>query len=305
MKIIVTGYTGLLGSEVFENTNDCIGLSSKDCNLLENDFYGFLDPKPDVVIHCAAKVGGVKANTDFVSDFFEENMKINSNVMRGCKQRGVKLVSILSTCIYPDKNYVTYPLTEDQLHNGPPHSSNFGYAYAKRMLDVQSRAYRQQYNCNFVTVIPNNLYGLNDNFDLNFGHVIPSLIRKIHRAKVEGRDAVEVWGSGDPLREFTFARDAAKIILWLAENYGGENPINIGNTEEVSIRDLSELIGEIIGYKGDIIFNKSKPDGQYRKPSSNRKLFELGWNEKYTPLKQGLTETIRHYELKYPKLRGI
>lgn len=305
MKVCVTGHTGLLGSEVIASSNDCFGINSKNCNLLENDLYGFLDPKPDVVIHCAAKVGGVKANTEFISDFFEENMKMNSKVMRACKKRGVKLVSILSTCIYPDEKYVTYPLTEEQLHNGQPHSSNFGYAYAKRMLDVQSRAYRQQYDCNFITVIPNNLYGLNDNFDLNSGHVIPSLIRKFHQAKVEGRDTVEVWGSGNPLREFTLARDAAKIILWLAENYDDENPINIGNTEEVSIRNLSELIGEIIGYKGDIVFNKSKPDGQYRKPSSNKRLLELGWSEKYTPLKQGLTETIRHYELKYPKLRGI
>jgi len=305
MKICVTGFTGLLGSEISNLVEDSLLINSQKCNLLENDFYGHLEPKPDAVIHCAAKVGGVKANTEFVSDFFEENMKMNSNVMRACKKRKIKLVSVLSTCIYPDEKYVTYPLTEEQLHNGPPHYSNFGYAYAKRMLDVQTRAYRQQYNCNFITVIPNNLYGLNDNFDLNSGHVIPSLIRKFYQAKIEDKKSVEVWGSGNPLREFTFARDAAKIILWLTENYDGESPINIGNTEEISIKELSELISKIIGYKGDIIFDKSKPDGQYRKPSSNKKLLSLGWNGKYTQLEQGLNETIRYFELKYPNLRGI
>lgn len=305
MKICVTGFTGLLGSEISNLIEDSLLISSQQCNLLENDFYGHLEPKPDAVIHCAARVGGVKANTEFVSDFFEENMKMNSNVIQACKKRKIKLVSVLSTCIYPDEKHVTYPLTEDQLHNGPPHHSNFGYAYAKRMLDVQSRAYRQQYNCNFITVIPNNLYGLNDNFDLDSGHVIPSLIKKFYQAKLDERESVEVWGSGNPLREFTFARDAAKIILWLTENYDGESPINIGNPEEISIKDLAELISKIIGYKGDIIFNKSKPDGQYRKPSSNKKLLSLGWNEKYTQLEQGLTETIRYFELKYPNLRGI
>ena len=304
MDILLTGGSGLLGSEI-QNLSNCRMVSSKDCNLLENDFYGFLDPNPDVVIHCAAKVGGVKANTDFVSDFFEENMKMNSNVMKACKQRGVKLVSILSTCIYPDKDYVVYPLTEVQLHNGPPHSSNFGYAYAKRMVDVQSRAYRQQYGCNFITVIPNNLYGLNDNYDLDSGHVIPALIRKFHNAIINHEKDVEIWGSGNPLREFTFARDAAKVILWLTENYDGAEPINIGNTDQISISYLAETISDIIGYKGNIRFNKEKPDGQYQKPSSNNKLVSLGYKPKYTPLRQGLEETISHFIKEYPDVRGI
>jgi GDP-L-fucose synthase len=303
MKTLVTGASGLLGSEIVKKSENCIGLSSKDCNLLENDFYGFLDPKPGVVIHCAAKVGGVKANTESSSDFFEENMKINSNVMRGCKKRGVKLVSILSTCIYPDAGYVKYPLTEDQLHLGPPHKSNFGYAYAKRMADIQSRAYRQQYNCNFITVIPNNLYGPNDNYDLNSGHVIPALIRKFHDAVINNKKEVEIWGTGNPLREFTFARDAAEIILWLSENYDGEDPVNIGNTDQISIKYLSETIADIFAFDGKIMFNTEKPDGQYKKPSSNEKLKSLGWSGKYTPLREGLEETISHYSREYPNVR--
>lgn len=302
---IVTGCNGLLGSEIIKLEKDAVGISSKECNLLESDFYGQLSPKPEVVIHCAAKVGGIKANTEYVSDFFEENVKMNLNVMRACKKRGVKLVSILSTCIYPAASYVQYPLTEEQLHNGPPHDSNYGYAYAKRMVEIQSRAYRQQYGCNFITVIPNNLYGLNDNYDLESGHVIPSLIRKFYNAKKEKDSEVEIWGSGTPLREFTFAKDAAKIILWLSKNYDEEMPINIGNQEEISIRDLAHMIAEIIEYDGKIKFNLSKPDGQYRKPSSNKRLLSLGWNEKYTQLKEGLTETINYFELKYPNLRGI
>ena len=160
------------------------------------------------------------------------------NVLRMAFKNQSKLVSVLSTCIYPDATYVKYPLTEDQLHMGPPHQSNFGYAYAKRMLEVQSRAYRQQHGCNFISVIPNNLYGINDNYNLDSGHVIPALIRKFHEAKIFGYDHVDIWGSGTPLREFTFAHDAAKIILWLAENYDGAEPVNIGNPEQISIEKL-------------------------------------------------------------------
>ena len=303
MNILLTGGTGLLGSEIYSLSN-CNLVSSRECNLLENDFYGFLEPKPDVVIHCAARVGGVKANTEFVSDFFEENMKMNSNVMRACKKRDVKLVSILSTCIYPDADYVSYPLTEEQLHLGPPHKSNFGYAYAKRMLEVQSRAYRQQHGCNFITAIPNNLYGLNDNYDLDSGHVVPSLIRKFYDAITNGKKEVEIWGTGAPLREFTFARDAAQIILWLAENYDGHEPVNIGNTDQITISYLAETISDILKFTGKIKFNSEKPDGQYKKPSSNKKLISLGWKGKYTSLREGLEETISHFIEAYPNVRG-
>jgi len=307
MSYLVTGATGLLGSEIIRERPDSIGLTSKDCDLTESN-HAILTLEPgriDTVIHCAAKVGGVKANTDYVADFFDSNVRMNMNVLNACMQRGFKLVSVLSTCIYPDSSYVKYPLTEDQLHMGPPHTSNFGYAYAKRMLEVQSRAYRQQFGCNFISVIPNNLYGPNDNYDLNSGHVIPALIRKFHEAKIYGYDHVDIWGSGKPIREFTFAPDAAKIILWLAENYNGDDPVNIGNPEQISIMDLAHMIAEEIGYNRDINFDRSKPDGQYQKPSSNEKLMSLGWNGEYTSLREGLRETIKSFTCRYPNVRGV
>ena len=307
MAKLITGAIGLLGSEILALTPDSVGLTSKDCDLTKSNhaILALENGQVDTVIHCAARVGGVKANTDYVADFFDDNVKMSMNVMEACRERNLKLVSVLSTCIYPDAPYVKYPLTEDQLHLGPPHHSNFGYAYAKRMLEIQSKAYRQQFSCNFISVIPNNLYGVNDNYDLNSGHVIPSLIRKFHEAKIFGYDHVDIWGSGKPLREFTFARDAAEIILWLSENYNGAEPINIGNPEQVSIESLACMIAEEIGYEGGGRFDRSKPDGQYEKPSSNEKLRSLGWTGDYTPLREGLRETIKSFQSRYPKVRGV
>jgi len=298
MSNLVTGATGLLGSEILSLSPGAVGLASRDCDLTESNhaILTLEDGRVDAVIHCAARVGGVKANTDYVADFFDDNVKMNMNVLDACRERKLKLVSVLSTCIYPDAPYVKYPLTEDQLHMGPPHPSNFGYAYAKRMLEVQSRAYRQQHGCNFISVIPNNLYGINDNYELNSGHVIPALIRKFHEAKIFGYDHVDIWGSGEPIREFTFASDAAKIILWLSENYDGAEPVNIGNPEHVSIETLAYMIAEEVGYEGGGKFDRSKPDGQYEKPSSNEKLRSLGWKGEYTPLRQGLRETIKSFQ---------
>lgn len=312
---LVTGARGLLGSEILRISN-CIGISSADCNLLspypcDSFFYQIKkytessENSIDSVIHCAAKVGGLRANLENAASFFKDNMSINTNVIESCHRANIKLVSILSSCVYPDSPFVNYPLTEDQLHLGPPHYSNFGYAYAKRMLDVQSRAYRQQHGCNFITVIPNNLYGPNDNYDLDNGHVIPSLIRKFYEAKAQALPFVEVWGTGKPLREFTFARDAAEIILWLEENYDEETPVNIGNPAQISIEHLAILIGKEIGYEGDIIFDSNKPDGQFQKPTSNNYLRSLGWKKDYTPIEHGIKETIEFFMKNYPNLRGI
>jgi GDP-L-fucose synthase len=305
MSFLITGATGLLGSEFSALGEKCELLSSKDCDLLNQDFCEFLKPEHKVVIHCAARVGGVKSNTEKVAQFFDDNVRMNMNVMRGCKNKNIKLVSILSTCIYPDAAYVQYPLTEEQLHLGPPHPSNFGYAYAKRMLEVQARAYRQQYNSNFITVIPNSLYGPNDNYDLESGHVIPALIRKFYEAKLKNDNQVIVWGSGNPLREFSFAKDIAKIILWLSKNYDGSQPVNIGNPEQISIKELAMTIAKEINYEGNIVFDSTKPDGQYKKPSSNKFLRTLGWDGEYTSFKDGLKETIKVFETRYPNIRGI
>jgi len=305
MKATVFGGFGLLGHEIICERPQQTEIYAPTSYGLNLELHQAISSNNDIWINCAAKVGGVKANTDHVADFYNCNSLISNNVFQGAKNCNVKkLVSILSTCIYPDVAHVSYPLTEDQLHNGPPHDSNFGYAYAKRMIDVQSRAYRQQYNCDYITVIPNNLYGFQDNFNLNNGHVIPSLIRKFYEAKRDSTD-VTLWGDGTPLREFTFARDAAKIIWWLAKNYNDLSPVNIGCTEEISIKDLAFLISEKIGFKGNIKFDTTKPNGQHRKPSSNKKLRELGCDITYTPLTQGLIETIEFFQKNYSSLRGI
>lgn len=306
-KFLITGGTGMVGSAFKQllpkaEFLDKINLINERC---ANMFHAQMKDK--YVIHLAAKVGGVKANTDFISDFYTDNSLINQRLLDAAKVgKAKKVISLLSTCVYPDAPYVTYPLTEDQLHMGPPHSSNFGYAYAKRMIDVMSRAYRQQYDCNFITAIPNNLYGENDNFDLQNGHVIPALIRKIWEAKINNHQSVEVWGDGTPLREFTYSVDIAKIILFLLEKYNDPEPINIGNTKEYSIKEIVELLCDFLEFDGQIEWNTTKPNGQFRKPSSNKKLLELGWNEHdYTPLKEGLKKTCDWFKINYPNVRGF
>jgi len=298
---IITGGTGMVGNSFRSLTPDAEFITKEQ---LHNFSYNIRDK---FIIHLAAKVGGVKANTDEIADFYTENSTINQKVLDYARiGNAKKVVSLLSTCIYPDKDYVTYPLTEEQLHFGPPHQSNFGYAYAKRMVDVMSRAYRQQYGCNFITAIPNNLYGKHDNFDLKKGHVIPALIRKIWEAKISNLSSVECWGDGSALREFTYSDDVAKILLFLLENYDGSTPINIGNTEEYSIKEVVDLITEILEYDGKIVWRTDMPSGQHRKPTSNEKLINLGWDRNnYTPLKKGLQETCEWVKINYPNLRGI
>lgn len=304
---LITGGTGMVGSafkQILPKAEypDKINLINERC---ANMFHAQMRDK--YVIHLAAKVGGVKANTDFISDFYTDNSLTNQRLLEAAKVgKAKKVVSLLSTCVYPDAPYVTYPLTEDQLHMGPPHSSNFGYAYAKRMVDVMSRAYRQQYGCNFITAIPNNLYGENDNFDLENNHVIPALMRKIWEAKINNQPLVEVWGDGSSLREFTYSLDIAKILLFLLENYNEPEPINIGNTEEYSIKEVVEILCELLEYDGKIEWNTTKPNGQFRKPSSNKKLLDLGWKkEDYTSLKEGLKKTCNWFTMNYPNVRGV
>jgi GDP-L-fucose synthase len=308
-RILVTGSSGMVGS-AFQNINlprnyDFLFAGSKECDLRhrENTFDMFQGLQPDYVIHLAARVGGVKGNTDYVADFYSENVRMNTNVLDAAHLTGVKkVISLLSTCVYPDS--AAYPLTENQIQNGEPHKSNFGYAYAKRMLDVQSRAYRQQHGCNFITAVPNNLYGENDNFHLTDGHVIPALIRKVFEAWVNADPSVTFWGTGSPLREFTYSKDIARILLFLLENYNDPNPINIGTTGEVSIREVAETIIGYIGFTGDVIWDTDMPTGQHRKPSSNKKLLDLGWND-YTDFNTGLMNSCEWFKENYPNVRGI
>jgi GDP-L-fucose synthase len=306
-RILITGGTGMVGTALRSFLPDAVYISSKNYDLtcvdqVEDMFSKY---KPLCVLHLAAKVGGLKANIDNSADFYIDNMLMNTNVLHCAhKHNTKKVISLLSTCVYPDE--IQYPLTEDKIHQGPPHYSNFAYAYAKRMLDVQSRAYRKQHGCNFVTAVPNNLFGENDNFDLDNGHVIPSIIRKVFEAKQEGKKVI-LWGNGSALREFTYSKDLANILLFLLENYDGEFPINVGNTKEYSIKEVAHMICNIFEYPEEsIIWDTDKPMGQYRKPSDNKKLINLGWKDtKYCDFKQALTNSCEWFIMNYPNIRGI
>lgn len=270
---------------------------SSDCRRM------VVDSQPDAIIHLAAKVGGVKGNIDYVADFFRDNIMINTNVLQIAMEFKVpKVLSLLSTCIYPDNP--TYPLTEEQIHDGEPHRSNFGYAYAKRMLEVHSRAMRNQYGLNYITAVPNNIYGPKDNFDLRNGHVIPAMIRKFYEAKKSNSD-VMLWGTGQPLREFTYSGDVAKALLFLLENYEDQSPINIGMTRQISIKKVSEIISKEISFTGNIIWDTTKPEGQFKKPSSNKKFLDMYPDFVYTELEAGLKETISWFTDNYPNIRGL
>lgn len=302
-RILVTGGTGMVGHALQRVLPTGLFLSSADCDLRnpKQTKKLFEEYKPDAVIHLAAKVGGIKANMDNLGDFYRENIFINTNVLENAHLNNTKkVVSLLSTCIYP--NDVTYPLTEEQIHNGPPHRSNYAYAYAKRMLDVQSQAYRDQYGCNFVTAVPNNLFGENDNYDLNDSHVMPAMMHKMYLAK----DTVTLWGDGSPLREFTYSLDLANILVFLLENYDDPNPINVGNTGEHSIKEVAELVAKHIGFKGDIEWDTSKPKGQFRKPSDNSKLINLGWrHDMYTGFEEATKSSCEWFLSNLDKARGV
>ena len=239
---------------------------------------------------------------NYKGEFFYDNIMMNTNVIESARKFGVKkLVAFLSTCVFP--NDVEYPLTESKIHLGPPHNSNDAYAYAKRMAEVQIRAYREQYGLNYTGVIPTNIYGPNDNFDLENGHVIPSLIHKCYIAR-ETKSPFKIWGSGKPLREFIFSKDVAKLTEWIIENYEGEDPIILSTSKEHSIKFVVETIIDLMNFKGEVIWEDDKPDGQFRKPSDNSKIKSLLPDFEFTNLYDGLKETIEWFEANVDHIRG-
>ena len=298
-KVLVTGGYGMVGSAMESQ----IKLSRETCDLTnpKQTEKLFQLIKPDGVIHCAGKVGGIGGNSNYKGEYFYDNLMINTNVIEAARKAGVKnLVAFLSTCVFPDK--VKYPLTVDQIQLGEPHSSNYPYAYAKRMADVQIRAYREQYGINYTSIIPSNIYGPNDNFNLDHGHVMPMLIHKLYLAKKNKTDFT-VWGSGKPLREFIYSKDIAKIAEWALFNYEETDPLIISGDEEVSIKDLVGLLVDEFKFKGKVIFDKTKPDGQLRKPSDNSKIKELIPDFEYTPFEQGIKETVNWFIENYNEAR--
>ena len=300
-KILVTGGSGLVGSEFLKP--NFIRLSSIDADLrIREDVDNiFKTIKFDSVIHCAGKVGGLGGNMNNKGQFFYDNIMINTNVIESARLHGIKnLVTFLSTCVFPDN--VEYPLTESKIHLGPPHFSNDAYAYAKRMADIQIRAYKEQYGVNYKSVIPTNIYGPKDNYDIENGHVIPSLIHKCYLAR-ENKTDFSIWGSGTPLREFIFSRDVSKLTEWVLNNYEENEPIILSTSEEISIKDIVGIIVELMNFKGNVIFDTSKPDGQFRKPSDNSKIKNYLPDFKFTPLYKGLKETIDWFEGNYNVIR--
>ena len=305
--ILVTGGSGLVGSAISSLSSlynfKFIFLNSKTCNLLnytetENVFSQI---KPDYIIHLAACVGGLYKNINFPVKMFEENIIININVLKAAHVLGVKkLVTCLSTCIFPDET--SYPLSEDMLHRGPPHSSNEGYSYAKRMLEVQCRYYNKQYNCNFVCIIPTNIYGPHDNFNLDDAHVIPALIHNCYLSKEKSTPFV-VKGTGKPLRQFIHSSDLAKIIMKMIET----NEINmliVSSTKEYSIGDIANMIAKKFEYEKHLIFDDTFSDGQYRKTVDNSKLLNfLGHEFEFTNLDIGICDTIDWFIDNYEKCR--
>ncbi len=299
-KILVTGGYGLVGSEFIGD--NFYKVSSKEYDLRKSDDVNRLMLKGfDSVIHTAGKVGGLGGNMNHKGEFFYDNIMINTNIIESSRISGVRnLVAFLSTCVFP--NDIEYPLTEKKIHLGPPHFSNDAYAYSKRMVDVQIRAYKEQYGLNYKSVIPTNIYGPNDNYDIKNGHVVPSLIHKCFLAR-ENKTSLTIWGTGNPLREFIFSRDVAKLTEWVLHNYNETEPIILSTSEEISIKDVVSMIVEIMNFKGDVVFETSKPDGQYRKPSDNSKIKSYLPNFKFTPIYEGLKETIEYFERNYTLIR--
>ncbi len=311
MVVLVTGGTGLVGKAIEHVVNEdrsaateheqwvFAGSKHGDLRKREECVALFEKYNPTHVIHLAAMVGGLFKNLKYKVEFYRENILINDNVMECCKDFKVtKLVSCLSTCIFPDKT--TYPIDEEMVHNGPPHSSNCGYAYAKRMIDVMNKCYAEEYGCNFTSIIPTNIYGPHDNYSIEGGHVIPGLIHKTYLAKKNGTD-LSIWGTGSPLRQFIFSHDLARLTLWTMREYHSPEPIilSVGEEDEVSIADVAKGVAEGMDFQGNIVFDTTKSDGQFKKTASNKKLMSLYPDFKFTPIKEGLRKSCQWFEENY------
>jgi GDP-L-fucose synthase len=271
--------------------------TSKDYNLTRQADVArmYSDLKPEVVLHLAARVGGIGANRDNPGSFFYDNAMMGIELMEQARQVGVrKFVQVGTVCAYP--KFAPIPFSEDDIWDGYPEETNAPYGLAKKMLLVQAQAYRQQYGFDAIYLIPVNLYGPGDNFDLHSSHVIPALIRKCLEAKRAGAASIEVWGTGTPTREFLYVDDAARGIMMAAERYDKPEPVNLGTSEEISIRDLVALITELTGFEGQILYDASKPDGQpRRKLNVDRAKREFGFVAE-TPFRAGLQRTIEWFK---------
>lgn len=299
-KIYIAGHRGLVGSAIlrqlqkqgYTNLTYC---TSKELDLRKRRKVEsfFKKEKPEYVFLAAAKVGGIVANSEYPADFIRDNLLIQTNVIDAAYSNGVKKLLFLgSTCIYP--KLAPQPIKEEYLLTGPLEPTNEAYAIAKIAGIKMCQAYNKQYGTNFISVMPTNLYGPEDNFDLQNSHVLPALIRKFHDAKKHNEPSVEVWGSGTPLREFLYSDDLADACLFLMNTYNESEIVNIGVGKEISIRQLAEKVKDVVGYKGAIIFDTSKPDGTPRKLTDVSKLYALGWRAS-TSMDEGLQKTYEWF----------
>lgn len=301
-RIYVAGHRGLVGSAIWRELQQrgfahLIGRTHAELDLLDNsavrDFYA--KEKPEFVFVGAARVGGILANNNQPAEFLYENLQIQNNLIHGAWRAGVKkLLFLSSSCVYP--KHAPQPLKEDYLLTGPLEPTNEWYAIAKIAGLKMCQAYRRQRGCDFITAMPTNLYGANDNYDLKSAHVLPALIHRFHEAKISGIPTITCWGTGTPLREFLHADDLARACVFLMEKYSEEQFINVGSGSEVSIRELAETIKRIVGYRGEILWDTSKPDGTPRKLMDSSRLFTLGWRPR-VDLETGLRSAYEDFIL--------
>ncbi len=292
-KIYIAGHRGMVGSAIYRNLaaagySQLITRSSAELDLRNQEAVNrfFEAEKPEYVFLAAAKVGGIHANNTYRADFIYDNLMIEANIIHAAARNGVqKLMFLGSSCIYP--KLAPQPLKEDYLLTGLLEPTNEPYAIAKIAGIKLCEAYRSQYGCNFISVMPTNLYGYGDNYDLNTSHVLPALLRKMHEAKMSQAEEVVVWGTGTPKREFLFADDLAEACVYLMQHYNGEQLVNIGTGEDLSIGELAALVKDIVGFTGKLVFDSSKPDGTPRKLMDVSKLHGLGWQHR-TALPEGI-----------------
>ncbi|NLX77796.1 MAG: GDP-L-fucose synthase [Clostridiaceae bacterium] len=299
-RIYVAGHTGMVGSAIARclernGYKNIIRISHRELDLTDQAACGrfFDSEKPEYVFLAAAKVGGIHANDIYPADFIMENMLIECNVIRSAFRNNVKKLMFLgSSCIYP--KLCPQPIKEEYLLTGPLEPTNEAYAMAKISGIKMCQAFNKQYGTRYISVMPANLYGINDRFDAYNSHVIPAMIIKFHRAKTENLPFVELWGTGKPLREFLYVDDMAEACVYLMQNYDGSEPVNIGSGKEISIRELAETIRDVTGYGGEIVFDTTKPDGTPRRVLDNSKITAMGWKPK-TDIREGLQREYEYY----------
>ncbi|MCI6033958.1 GDP-L-fucose synthase family protein [Fusobacterium varium] len=299
-KIYVAGHRGLVGSAIVRNLQErgytnIIGRTHKELDLTrQSDVEKFFEEeKPEYVFLAAARVGGIYINNEKPADFIYENLMIESNVIHSSYKNNVKKLLFLGTgCIYP--KFAEQPIKEEYLLTGELESTNEAYAIAKISGIELCKFYRRPYGCNYISAMPANLYGINDNFDLETSHVLPAIIRKVHEAKINGDKDITIWGTGKALREFMYVDDLADALVHLMLNYSEEIHVNMGTGEEYSIKELTEIVKEVVGFKGEIKNDLSKPDGTPRKLLDVSRLEATGWKYK-TSLKEGITKVYNWY----------